>query len=97
MREYPNWKDEEWTFKNGIITAPCGCEGTPVLFIPDPPMTFPDGGKLQFNTWEDCGDLTGNSCVFQQKGRVHAFRTDIPSDVELYEWISGLGWKNKVE
>jgi len=81
------WKLERVGDKTQI-TAPCGCSGTGPQWTPRASgvVSIPDDtGDVTFDFFDDCGMV--ESCVFRKKIRALAFRRDIPTDGEMWEYI----------
>jgi hypothetical protein len=76
-----------WVIVENVIHAPCGCMGTTSGLIPSPAGTYPGYGELKFSSFTDCGKPS-RECVFQSYDRVHAFRTDIPTNLEVWAWFT---------
>jgi hypothetical protein len=92
-----NLRNAHLTFPEGWITngfnvvAPCGCKAIVTGFTPSPlgVVSFADG-RLELSAFQDCGQDGGQdgfTCVFQQRGRIHVSRDDIPTNKQVWEWI----------
>jgi hypothetical protein len=74
------------------VVAPCGCHGRPFSLTPLPNgvVRIPMQGELKFSEFSDCGKPS-HICVFQNKSRALAFRTDIPTNDEVWAFFEMFG------